>query len=215
LEKVAMRCLFVAVAAQRLFQPSLRANPSYANMNMVPEVQNPYVAVQPVVWQRPAEPGAADWIAANPITSCAAMAGLAYFATTKLSALGVIGRSAAGTPRASLEMNTKYDKRVYAAIGRKKDPNTGDSNNLKGYTVGSRAPPRAISSGTVNKFGYGIGNLYGGDKKAGRLSRGKTSAPSGETGSKTVGYIGILAFFLLISYTFAVNGGGIAPIGVQ
>jgi hypothetical protein len=36
--------------------------------------------------------------------------------------------------------------------------------SLKGYTVGSRAPPGAVSSGTTAKFGFGIDNLYGGKK---------------------------------------------------
>jgi hypothetical protein len=99
-----MRCLFVAVAAQRFFQPSLRgANPSYATMNMAEvQVQAPFIGarspyVQPVVIQRQA-PGTADWINANPIASCVAVAGLAFFATNRLSALAVRAKPAAKKP---------------------------------------------------------------------------------------------------------------------
>jgi hypothetical protein len=168
-----MRCLFVAVAAQRLFQPSLRANPSYTPV--MQEVQAPYVPVQPVVVMPSPAPGASDWIAANPITSCAAIAGLAFFATNRLSALGVIGRPATATPRTDIEMNTPYNKAVLDAIGRKKSPKTGDSSNLKGYTVGSRAPKTARASGLTNQFGYGIGNLYGGGSRGGSAIVGTKS----------------------------------------
>jgi hypothetical protein len=58
-------------------------------------------------------------------------------------------------------MNTNYgDPRVKNYV--KKNKQSGRSNLLKGYTVGSRAPATAIRSGTNNQYGYGIGNLYGG-----------------------------------------------------
>jgi hypothetical protein len=216
-----MRCLFVAVAAQRFFlQPSLPANPSYANMGMMTEVQSPYATYQPVVMQR-AEPGAADWINANPITSCVAVAGLAFFATNRLVALGVIGRPATATPRADIEMNTQYAKSVFDTIGRKKNPKTGDSLNLKGYTVGSRAPKSAVSSGTINQFGYGIGNLYGGSKRAPAPSRGGSRGGASSGGAidlstaSPVGLFGVALFGALVFYAFAVYGGGIAPLNVQ
>jgi len=63
-----------------------------------------------------------------------------------------------------VQMNTQYQPGVFAAIGRKKDPRTGQTKNLKGYTVGSRAPPMSRSSGTKAQYGYGISNLYGGQK---------------------------------------------------
>merc|ERR1719456_1660018 len=64
-------------------------------------------------------------------------------------------------PRAEVFMNTKYgDPNVLN--NRKKNPLTGSTTVLKGYTVGSRAPRVAKNSGTVNQFGYGIDNLYGG-----------------------------------------------------
>lgn len=48
---------------------------------------------------------------------------------------------------------------------KKKNPKTGDTANLKGYTVGSRAPPMAKNSGTTiaeTGFKYlGVGPLGG------------------------------------------------------
>jgi hypothetical protein len=93
--------------------------------------------------------------------------------------------------RADLVMNTKYgDPKVLAY--KKKDPKTGSTKGLFGYTVGSRAPPRAKSSGTrVNpNFGYGIDNLYGGKKIV-------ASAPKpGDEAKKNFGYAA-LAFAVL------------------
>jgi hypothetical protein len=69
-------------------------------------------------------------------------------------------------------MNTKYgDPNVRAY--KKKDPRTGSTLNLKGYTVGSRAPASSRSSGTINQFGYGIDNLYGG-KRIVKAARAET-----------------------------------------
>jgi hypothetical protein len=65
--------------------------------------------------------------------------------------------------RSDVVMNTKYgDPNVRAY--KKKDPRTGSTLNLKGYTVGSRAPASSRASGTINQFGYGIDNLYGGKR---------------------------------------------------
>ena len=69
-------------------------------------------------------------------------------------------------------MNAYGDPAV--AKYKKKNPMTGSSLNLKGYTVGSRAPPMAVSSGSKARFGYGIDNLYGGK------SKGKSAAASAE-----------------------------------
>jgi hypothetical protein len=73
-------------------------------------------------------------------------------------------------------MNTKYDRDVLSAVGLKKNPNSGRTKSLKGYTVGSRAPSIAVRSGTNNQFGYGIGNLYGGKKKAASTKSGREGA---------------------------------------
>jgi len=66
--------------------------------------------------------------------------------------------------RADLVMNTNYGDPNVKKMYTKKDPRTGSTKGLKGYTVGSRAPPIARASGTTAKFGYGIDNLYGGKK---------------------------------------------------
>ena len=49
--------------------------------------------------------------------------------------------------RASVAMSTKFTD-PYVQKMKKKNPKTGSTTNLKGYTVGSRAPPMAVSSGT-------------------------------------------------------------------
>jgi hypothetical protein len=73
-------------------------------------------------------------------------------------------------------MSTQYDKSVLANIGFRKDKKTGSTKGLKGYTVGSRAPPLSRSSGTKQQFGYGIDNLYGGKKTLAREKSGRDGA---------------------------------------
>jgi len=67
------------------------------------------------------------------------------------------GVNAAAAVRSSpaVSMNTKYT--VAAGLAKKKNPKTGSSLSLKGYQVGSRAPARAVSSGTTIKD---IGGKY-------------------------------------------------------
>jgi len=78
-------------------------------------------------------------------------------------------------------MSTKYGDPFVKKM-KKKDGSTGSTLGLKGYTVGSRAPPRAVSSGTVAQFGYGIDNLYGGGKgaKAAALKGGNSKTVTNE-----------------------------------
>ena len=55
-------------------------------------------------------------------------------------------------------MSTQYSvgrTGAFGAADKKKNPKTGSSTNLKGYTVGSRAPPMAVSSGTTIFQQYG------------------------------------------------------------
>jgi len=93
----------------------------------------------------PVDPAAAAYYAVAP----------GYYA----AAPGFLARSG------DVEMNTQYgDPNVLAM--KKKNPKTGSSTMLKGYTVGSRAPPVARNSGTTASFGYGINNLYGGGQKS-------------------------------------------------
>ena len=56
-------------------------------------------------------------------------------------------------------MNTKYT--VAAGLAKKKNSKAGRGSLLKGYTVGSLAPPGSVSSGNIAKFGYGIDNRFG------------------------------------------------------
>ena len=50
-------------------------------------------------------------------------------------------------------MSTKFTD-PYVQKMKKKNPKTGSTTNLKGYTVGSRAPPMAVSSGTRISSSY-------------------------------------------------------------
>lgn len=58
----------------------------------------------------------------------------------------MVGQSAV-MARTDISMNTKYT--VAAGMAKKKNPKTGDSKSLWGYSVGSRAPDTAKSSGTT------------------------------------------------------------------
>merc|ERR1719224_136596 len=88
---------------------------------------------------------------------------------------------------------------------RKKNPLTGDSSVLKGYTVGSRAPKASVSSGNKAEFGYGIGNLYGGGLADGSKSvvkekelKGKIDADAtGVLGQLGTAWIGLITLFVL------------------
>ena len=60
----------------------------------------------------------------------------------------MVGQSAVSSvARTDVSMSTKYT--VAAGLAKKKNPNSGRSDILKGYTVGSRAPDAAVSSGTT------------------------------------------------------------------
>ena len=60
----------------------------------------------------------------------------------------MVGQSAVSSvARTEVSMSTKYT--VAAGLAKKKNPNSGRSDILKGYTVGSRAPDVAVSSGTT------------------------------------------------------------------
>ena len=60
----------------------------------------------------------------------------------------MVGQSAVSSvTRTEVSMSTKYT--VAAGVAKKKNPTTGDSKNLWGYKVGTRAPDTAKSSGTT------------------------------------------------------------------
>jgi hypothetical protein len=82
--------------------------------------------------------------------------------------------------RADVVMNTNYQEEVFTAIGRKKNSKSGRTISLYGYRTGSRAPKGAARSGTVNEYGYGFDNLYGGQKR----SRDAATAAKNEADQK-------------------------------
>ena len=72
----------------------------------------------------------------------------------------MVGQSAVSSvARTDVSMSTKYT--VAAGIAKKKNPKTGDSSNLKGYTVGSRAPDMAKNSGTTKAEQSIFDKLFG------------------------------------------------------
>ena len=89
-------------------------------------------------------------------------------------------------------MNVYGDPAV--RFNKKKDPKTGSSLGLKGYTVGSWAPPAAKSSGTKvdPSVGYGIDNRFGGKFRA--------NAPKGTkvSGSNVAGLAPLLSLLAVI-----------------
>ena len=100
---------------------------------------------------------------------------------------GVMQRSARS---ALVEMSSTNSVDPYVRAMKKKNPKTGSTVGLKGYTVGSRAPPGAKNSGTTAQFGFGIDNLYG--AQAGRQTK-KENLPTA-------------------AVTNGINGAGLAPL---
>jgi hypothetical protein len=97
--------------------------------------------------------------------------------------------------RADVVMNTKYSERVFDAIGFKKNAKSGRTKSLYGYTTGSRAPKGSIRSGTVNEYGYGFDNLYGGrQKRAASQSNEKVE----EQRARSNAFLGLLAICAVI-----------------
>ena len=67
-----------------------------------------------------------------------AMLGLLAAVASFNAPTSMVGQSAVSSvARTEVSMSTKYT--VAAGLAKKKNPKTGDSSNLKGYTVGSRA----------------------------------------------------------------------------
>ena len=105
-------------------------------------------------------------------------------------------------------MSTKYGDPSVASY-RKKNPKTGSSDVLKGYTVGSRAPPAAVASGSKAQFGYGIDNLYGGrGKVAEAKSAGQPKGVIEADAGGALGKIGTVWAGLLTLYLRSLAGGG-------
>ena len=91
-----------------------------------------------------------------------AVLALALASASAYSPAMAINAAAVRAPVVS--MSTKYGDPAVKGM-KKKNPATGSTLGLKGYTVGSRAPPISKASGTKAQFGYGIDNLYGGGPK--------------------------------------------------
>jgi len=79
--------------------------------------------------------------------------------------------------RAAVFMNTQYGDPSVKAY-KKKDPRTGSTKNLFGYTVGSRAPPMSVKSGNVATYGYGISNRDGGQLRLRQERAARGDAPN-------------------------------------
>ena len=76
------------------------------------------------------------------------MLGLLAAACSFNAPTSMVGQSAVSSvTRTEVSMSTKYT--VAAGVAKKKNPTTGDSKNLWGYKVGTRAPDTAKSSGTT------------------------------------------------------------------
>ena len=85
-----------------------------------------------------------------------------------------------------MSMNTKYT--VAAGVAKKKNPKGGRGELLKGYTVGSLAPPGAIASGTrISDVGttYGISSRFGGKVNGVKVSA-TDDEPAGNSNAAVV-----------------------------
>jgi len=82
--------------------------------------------------------------------------------------------------RAAVFMNTAYGDPSVKAY-KKKNPKTGSTKNLFGYTVGSRAPPMSIRSGEIATYGYGISNRDGGQLRLRQERAARGDAPKRNT----------------------------------
>jgi hypothetical protein len=223
-----MLFLVGVVAAQRFYQPTLVYPNAPAASSLAPPVLQ--AAPQFVVPAPEVQPRVAT-LAVNgsglkyttPFAMCAALLGAATLYVAKgglasreaneyteeiitVPTLAVSGTyaSSAATRAGEVQMNTQYEKSIFANIGRKKNPKTGDTLNLKGYTVGSRAPKSAKNSGEVEKFGYGIGNLYGGGLFDGsKPTKGPTDKgviqadSSGALGKLFTAWLALVGLFVL------------------
>jgi len=101
--------------------------------------------------------------------------------------------------RADVVMNTKYQEEVLTAIGRKNNPKSGKTKSLYGYRTGSRAPKGAVRSGTVNEYGYGFDNLYGGQKRKRDLERSEKDAKAQEKRDAFFIFLAACAVFTLFA----------------
>merc|ERR1719247_3336909 len=93
----------------------------------------------------------------------------------------------AAVGRAStVSMSTKFTDPFVQKM-KKKNPMTGSTKNLKGYTVGSRAPKVAVSSGTRTAGYASSGNLRG-------VSKNEQNVPTGVVLALPIAGIALASF---------------------
>jgi len=107
---------------------------------------------------------------------------------------------------ANVKFNAKSGNKGLYGWQVKKNSKTGDSANLRGYTVGSRAPPMSIKSGTTiaqqGGFYKGVGGLGRGIKSAYTLP-----SISGDTGLDLRDYSVSSAKVLFVNRGVMMTGG--------
>jgi len=96
----------------------------------------------------------------------------------------------------AISMSTQFTDPFVKAM-KKKNPKTGSTTNLKGYTVGSRAPPMAIRSGTTIRDATGRSSY----KTDGGLR-------TEEVGARIDPAVGLAATALLLGVLFNLGAGG-------
>jgi hypothetical protein len=101
--------------------------------------------------------------------------------------------------RADVVMNTQYQEEVFTAVGRKKNRKSGKTKSLYGYTTGSRAPKGSTRSGTVNEYGYGFDNLYGGQKRKRDLETSVANTKAQEKRTNFLILLAVCSVFLLFA----------------
>ena len=102
----------------------------------------------------------------------------------------------AAVGRAStVSMSTKFTDPFVQKM-KKKNPMTGSTKNLKGYTVGSRAPKVAVSSGTRISSSYKYeANVVRSDGGLRGIDKNKQNVPTAAVIAVPIGLIGALKFF--------------------
>ena len=93
----------------------------------------------------------------SPLFALLACLALSAEAFSFAPATGAVSRTS------NVQMSTQFTD-PYVQRMKKKNPKTGSTKNLRGYTVGSRAPSVAVASGTTVKGYKTTGNLRGAPK---------------------------------------------------
>jgi len=118
---------------------------------------------------------------------------LAFLSVT--SAL-VAGVPASAVSRSTVSMNTQYGDPY--AFQKKKNPKSGRGELLKGYTVGSMAPPMAVKSGsTIMDMGtsYGISARLGGKINGQKVSAADDEPPANSNAAVVFSVLSLFTLF--------------------